>query len=175
MFDAEIKAKVELAQELVKGLDADLKKIAFEIILKSLLEDRLHGKPSDTSSGSEKISERPKARPQFTPIPLDLKRGNKIPPLRKFYKEKAPTNNQESIVTFVYYLKKHLGIDEPTIGHLLSCYNEIGIKKPLRLDQLIRDTARQKGWLERGKAPNSARITIAGENLVEHDLPRRKE
>jgi hypothetical protein len=175
MSKPEIEAKVELAQELVKGLDADLKKIAFEIILKRLLEDRLHREPSGTFSGGKKVRERPKTRVQLTPIPLDLKGGNGVPPLRRFHEEKAPANNQETVVTFVYYLKKYLKLDEPTIGHILSCYNEVGTKKPLRMDQLIRDTAHGKGWLEPGKSANSARITIAGENLVEHDLPRRKE
>lgn len=109
----------------------------------------------------------------ISPIPLDLKSNGKT--LKDFFKEKFPKggqNNQEIVTLFIYYLNKILSISDVVPGHVVSCYNEVSIKKPLNIPQLFRDIASLKGWVESSKIPGSVKITISGENLIQHDLPR---
>ena len=110
----------------------------------------------------------------FTIIPLDLTSGADHPSLRDFYTEKNPKSNLERPTLFVYYLSKYKGIHEVLPGHLIACYQEVGAKKPVRPDQSIRDVTSGKGWLAAGTTVGTAILTISGENLIEHDLPRSK-
>ena len=59
-------------------------------------------------------------------------------------------------------------------GHIVSCYKEVKTRLPLNIVQLFRDVTSFKGWLEPGLETESVKITISGENLIEHDLPRKK-
>jgi hypothetical protein len=56
-------------------------------------------------------------------------------------------------------------------GHALFCYNEVKKPKPLNIVQLFRDTVSLKKWLEAGNENHTVMLSIAGENLVNHDLP----
>jgi len=51
----------------------------------------------------------------------------------------------------------------------------VGEKKPLNIVQLFKDIKHLKGWVDVGETAKSVKISIAGENLVEHDLPRAKK
>ncbi len=168
----DLESKVKAAQNAVKDVDKDLRKTAFEIVLKRLLE----GGTPETVRMQEKIPKdrKPKGSSSVStaPIALDLKGGKTAPPLRDFYKNKSPRTNQEKVTVFVYYINKYLGISEASTGHIVSCYNEVNEKKPLKILQLFRDIKHLKGWLDNGEASNAVKISIAGENLVEHDLPR---
>jgi len=139
----------------------------------------LEGRTPETARTQERISKekKPKGPSAISnaPIALDLKGGQTGPQLKEFYQKKLPKTNQEKVTVFVYYINKHLGIFEALPGHIVSCYNEVNEKKPLNIVQLFRDIKHYKGWLDTGEATNSAKITIAGENLVEHDLPRPKK
>lgn len=174
-----LKAKAKAAEEAVKDLEKDLRKSAFEIILKSLLErsvseSTLH--PSKNTGASEPRAKAKTLSPvSMSPIALDLKGGKSGPSLRDFYRKKAPKSNQEKVTTFVYYIGKHLGIPDVLPGHIVSCYNEVNEKKPLNIVQLFKDIKHHKGWIETGTSAHSVKISIAGENLVEHDLPRSLE
>lgn len=107
----------------------------------------------------------------IAPIPLDLKSGN--PNLRTLFNQKKPSNNQEIVTLFVYYINKTLGNEEASPGHIVSCYNEVSAKKPLNIPQLFRDVTNLRGWLS-SNGNGTVKVTIAGENLIEHDLPREQ-
>lgn len=107
------------------------------------------------------------------PIPLDFKKES--PSLKDFFKEKNPESNQEIVTLFTYYLNKKINIKNVLPGHIVSCYNEVNIKKPLNIPALFRDITKIKGWVQPSKAPGSVEITISGENLVGHDLPMKKD
>jgi hypothetical protein len=175
MSSEDLEDKVKAAQEAVKNVDKDLRKTAFEIVLKRLLEG---GTPKAAPArGGMSKDKKPKGPSSIStvPIALDLKGGKTGPQLRDFYQKKSPKTNQEKVTVFVYYINKHLGISEVLPGHVVSCYNEVNEKKPLNIVQLFRDIKHYKGWLETGEGTNSAKISIAGENLVEHDLPSPKK
>jgi hypothetical protein len=141
-----------------------------KIIPDALLEDKSKGFVPQNNNNP------PKQKVGFKgvnvpPLPVELK--NNQPSLREFFNQKRPsaTNNQEITTCFVYYLNKIAKIPEVMPGHVVSCYNEMSIKKPLNLPQLFRDISHLKAWVEPAKTSGSVRITISGENLVEHDLP----
>ncbi|MDG6999673.1 MAG: hypothetical protein JRN15_11220 [Nitrososphaerota archaeon] len=179
MSSEEYKEKVRIAQEAVKGVDKDLRVSAFQTILTKLLESASVSKqkPGKGNAHPKRKSKGKTSTPtSFAPIPLNLKGGKSMQSLRDFYSKKSPASHQEKLAVFAYYINKYLDdVKDVLPGHVISCYNEVGGKKPLKIIQLFRDTKHLKGWLDNGEAPNSIRINIAGENLVEHDLPRPKK
>jgi len=161
--------EIEGDEEFVKTLTAEYKPFIMSLGEKTALPQT----PPEAEKGAGR--KRAVKNTSFTPIPLDLKADDDHPSLRDFYTEKKPTkNNMEKTLLFVYYLTKYKGIKDVLPGHLISCYDEVGARKPKRPDQSIRDTTHLKGWLRPGSTSGSANITIAGENYIEHDLPRKK-
>jgi hypothetical protein len=108
------------------------------------------------------------------PIPVDLKANESKTGLREFYAEKKPANHYEKAAVFVYYLTKFNKQQEVKFGELLSCYEEVNDKKPSIID-IVKNSARYKGWLEQGSEKYAARLTISGENFVKFDLPAQGE
>jgi hypothetical protein len=115
-----------------------------------------------------------KQSPNLPPIPVDLKANVKKVGLREFYTEKNPSNHYENTAVFVYYLTKINKQTEVKYGEILSCYEEVGQKKPSITD-IIKNTIRYKGWLEPGSSKFITRLTISGENFVKFDLPQQKK
>jgi hypothetical protein len=115
-----------------------------------------------------------KQSPNLPPIPVDLKANVKKVGLREFYTEKNPSSHYENTAVFVYYLTKINKQTEVKYGEILSCYEEVGQKKPSITD-IIKNTIRYKGWLEPGSSKFITRLTISGENFVKFDLPQQKK
>jgi hypothetical protein len=107
------------------------------------------------------------------PIPVDLKANENKIGLREFYAEKKPLNHYEKTAVFVYYITKVNKQAEIKYGEILSCYEEVGEKKPSITD-IIKNSIRYKGWLEWGYDKFTTRLTISGENFVKFDLPKQK-
>lgn len=111
--------------------------------------------------------------PSLHPIPVDLKENGEKLSLRQFYAQKKPSNHYERTAVFVYYLAYHNRQSEVRYGELLSCYEEVGEKKPSITD-IVKNTIRYKGWLEPGPEKFTTHLTISGENFVKFDLPSQK-
>ena len=166
---------IRVAQDAVKDLDPDLRKSAFEIILKKLLDQVVNNLDNDDSPNSVKPRKtRVTTVASLAPIPLNLKGGENFPQLSNFYKDKAPENSQEKITVFAYYITKYLSISEILPGHIISCYNELNERKSLNIPQMFSNIKHSKGWIASGDTPGAVKITVAGQNLVEHDLPKTK-
>ncbi len=132
-------------------------------------KERMQGQKTTEKVGKER-------KPlSYTPIPINLKGDDKSPALKKFYEEKSPENNQEIITLFAYYLNKYCNISNMQMGHAVSCYNEVGERKPSNIYSLCGNARDRKAYLAAGDEPYTFKITIQGENLVEHDLPRKTE
>lgn len=108
-------------------------------------------------------------------IPLDLKGGADVPSFKQFFQEKSPKSHRKIVTLMAYYLKKYLDIENMKYGHALFCYGETGKAKPTAITSLFADVIHHHKWLESGSEPYSAKLTIAGENLIEHDLPLSKQ
>jgi hypothetical protein len=131
-------------------------------------------KANNNSNSNSNNKHATKQSPNLPPIPVDLKANVKKVGLREFYTEKNPSNHYENTVVFVYYLTKINKQTEVKYGEILSCYEEVGEKKPSITD-IIKNTIRYKGWLEPGSSKFITRLTISGENFVKFDLPQQKK
>ena len=91
--------------------------------------------------------------------------------LRDFAAQKAPAGSHEMHAVAVYYLQEVLGLDAIDVGHVLAAFNECGWRIPANPDNAVSKTASMKKWLDTSDR-KAIRLTFAGRNLVQHDLPR---
>ena len=80
----------------------------------------------------------------------------------------------ESNAVFIYYLKTLRNTSKIGINHVYSCYKNVKAKAPKALRQSLIDTRRAKGWIITTNMDDIG-IGIAGENFVEHELPKTKK
>lgn len=90
---------------------------------------------------------------------------------REFVNEKQPSTNQEKCTVALYYLQHELGMEDITVNHIYTCYKEVNWRITDLYNILVL-TASRKGWVDTSNTEN-IKITPRGENLVEHDLPRK--
>jgi len=86
----------------------------------------------------------------------------------------APKSAMEWNVLFVYYLQKMLGIPSVGIDHIYTCYKHLNEKTPKNLYQSLINTAHRKGSINTDSI-DSITVTMVGENLVEHEMPRKDQ
>jgi hypothetical protein len=117
-----------------------------------------------------KTSSKAKLRPSIVKD-LDLNpKGKK--PFKDFVQEKQPATNQEKCAIAVYYLRRELGLKTVSTDHVYTCYKNVVWRIPADLYNVLLLTASRKGWIDTSNT-NSISVTTQGENLVEHDLPRK--
>ena len=91
--------------------------------------------------------------------------------LRDFYAKKGPATAMEQTAVFVYYLKRILEAASVGVNHVYTCYKAVGERVPGALKQNVADTSSRKGYIDT-KNFDDIQLTIAGENFVEHELPK---
>ncbi|HEY9628717.1 MAG TPA: hypothetical protein V6C84_15565 [Coleofasciculaceae cyanobacterium] len=89
---------------------------------------------------------------------------------RDFYAQKKPNTQEQAVTVAVYYLKRVLELDKVTPEYIFTCFKDAGRKTPKNMPQTVRDTAKNKGWVDTSERGN-IKITNHGENMVDHDLP----
>ncbi len=94
------------------------------------------------------------------------------PPLKAFVADKNPTNQDERITVCVYYMCKILELTFITSHHVYTCLKHIGVRTPNDLPEALRKIASRKGYVDTTKGTD-LKTTNTGNNLVEHELPRR--
>lgn len=124
-------------------------------------------------SSSTKKSSNGKKRESFTILKdLDLSSKTNSLDLKNFLSDKAPITAMERNTVFVYYLKNHANASVITLDHIYSCYKYTSTPVPAALRQSIADTSSRRGWLDTSSF-DDIKLSIPGENYVEHDLPRK--
>lgn len=104
---------------------------------------------------------------------LDLSGKNTAKSLKDFTEEKKPKSNIEKTTVYIYYLQNILQQDDITIDHVFTCYKNCGDKYPLNLQQNLNDTSSSRyGYIE--IIGGKYKMSIAGINFVEHDLPKKE-
>jgi len=102
---------------------------------------------------------------------LDLKPKGKTS-FADFVKEKNPSSNQDKCVVSVYYLRHELGNKAINANDVFTCFKAANWRVPADLENTLAVSATRKGWFDTSDRQN-IKITIHGENFVEHDLPSK--
>jgi hypothetical protein len=84
----------------------------------------------------------------------------------------TPKSAMEWNLLFVYFLQKILETPAIGIDQIYTCYKHLNVKPPTNLYQSIIDTAHRKGSINTDSL-DSISITMVGENLVDHEMPRK--
>lgn len=92
---------------------------------------------------------------------------------KDFALEKLPSTNEKKCTVALYYLSHELGIENITINHIFTCYKNVNWRVA-DLYNVLTLIASRKGWADTKSMENIV-ITTHGENLVEHDLPRKEK
>ncbi len=121
------------------------------------------------SSRSRKAPKKSSANPSLVKN-LNLRPSGKKA-LKDFVAEKAPTNQLQRCVVAVYYLKNILGLPAVGMNHVYTCFKDQGWRVPADLRNTLQSAASHRGWLDTANI-DDIKLVPAGENLVEHDLPR---
>jgi hypothetical protein len=125
----------------------------------------------------EKVKPAPKkARlptPTYTRVQdLELGAADGRPSLVEFMDAKFPITNEERNIVFLYYLQHTLKVKSITLNHIYTCYRQARIRVPLNLENSLRVTADQHGWIKTTKT-GAMTLTPAGKRYVENQLPKK--
>ena len=102
---------------------------------------------------------------------LNLRPAGK-PPLKDFFAQKSPKDQQEQAAVFVYYLSHMLRVTKVGPNHLYTCFKEVGSRSPTNISKLVTKVVARKGWID-ASAGDGYTSSTAGQNFVEHDLPNK--
>jgi len=95
--------------------------------------------------------------------------------IRDYYDQKNPRNIMEQVVVLTNYAHQYRDMPEISESELRPLFNEVGARLPKDLAQAIRNAAKKEtGYLEHTGIKGCYRITNAGNNLVNFELPRSK-
>ena len=103
---------------------------------------------------------------------LDLSGRGGEGSLKDFFQKKSPSSAMQMNAVFVYYLSKTAKVENITPDHVYTCYKDVKKRTPAALHQSLLDTSYKNGWIDTG-SKDDIKITIQGENLVEHELPKQ--
>ncbi len=119
----------------------------------------------------------PKVPPVVTPVyhyieDLQLDAAEGHPSLVKFMDAKLPVTNEERNLVFLYYLQHILRIKPITLDHIYTCYRAAKIRTPLNLENSLRVTAEQRGWIKINQKGNIL-VAPEGKQYAEKQLPKK--
>ena len=93
--------------------------------------------------------------------------------LKDLVTEKQPKTNHDRNVVSVYYLAEVLGLNGVTLDQVFTCYKDMRWREPGNLANSLALTANRKRFLDTASL-DEIKLTPAGRNHVEHDLPPKK-
>lgn len=167
-------------QLLVKSLVKDLspEDVSDSQLIADEEPDDANGRESanaakgDAKPAAQKPRKRTLAGPPKVLGEMNLKPEGKKS-LKGFVTEKKPNTNEERFAVIIHYLQHTLKMSGITRDHVHTGFKDIGVKSPVEIDAALRMASVRKGWID---TSNSAdlKMKVAGENLVEHDLPRKE-
>lgn len=116
----------------------------------------------------------PPVIPTYTFIQnLNLTATEGHPSLVEFMDSKLPITNEERNLVFLFYLQHVLKLKPITIDHIFTCYRQAKIRVPLNLEQSLRHTTEQHGWIKLNQNGNMT-LSPEGKLYVEKQLPNKK-
>lgn len=104
---------------------------------------------------------------------LDLAPSGKTS-LKDFVAAKQPKTQHDYNVASVYYFAEELGISAVTLNHVFTAYKDMRWREPASLANSLSLTSARKRFLDTSNL-DDIRLTPAGRNHVQHDLPPKKK
>lgn len=144
---------------------------------KPLVEEETPPPQKETKKLVKKLKAKSSSKKQKTTLSI-VKNLNLSPKGKKAFKdfieEKQPKSDQEKCTVSVYHMQHNLELTNISVNHIFTSYKISKWRVPSGLDNTLKVTASQKGWLDTSDG-NNIKTTTLGENLVEHDLPKVKK
>jgi hypothetical protein len=130
-------------------------------------------KPSGKGEDSAMARTRRKSGSPSVLRDLDLAPNGKTS-LKDFVAEKGPKTNHDYNVVSVYYLAQTLELGAVTVNHVFTCYKDMKWREPASLTNSLSLTSARKRFLDTSNL-DDIKLTPAGRNHVEQDLPPKKK
>jgi hypothetical protein len=100
---------------------------------------------------------KPKGRPSFADVAA----------------AKKPISHYERCLVAVHYLTNAAEVSPVSVDHVYTCFKVMGWRLPADLRNAMQVAASTKGWLDTSNM-NDIRVTVHGDNYLEHDLVKRQ-
>jgi len=131
------------------------------------------------NKGKKKTIKKIKKKGKSKKIALTIDKTLNLKPSGKtsfadFAAQKKPSTDREKVVLCVYYLLNKLGKKPIGINQVYTCYKLSNWRVPADLVGTLRWVSSQRGWLDTSDSLD-IKMTTHGDNLIEHDLPPKKE
>jgi hypothetical protein len=91
-----------------------------------------------------------------------------------FAAAKKPTNFDERNLVSAYYITRVAKVGPATVDKVYTCYKDRTWRLPADPRNSLAQTAAKRGWLNT-KNMDDIKLSMPGENYVEHDLPAKDQ
>jgi len=192
-----LEAMPRIAEVVNKFKSEEVQKLAFQHFMESLgieehpshgqkaptrikrtASDRKRRTPKEPNPDDGETGQAKKGRKKGVVSPSFVKDLNLRPPkkpsLTDFVAQKSPNSNQQLHIVIVYYLQKTLAIEGISPNHIYTCLKDLKKRVPNDLWATLRVTANKTNGLDTGNRED-IKVTVKGENVVDHDLPLNKK
>jgi hypothetical protein len=191
--NVDLKQLTANAVDMVRGLPESLQVAAFNKVFDALLaeadgaEASSHPQRADRLQGGAPPAAPPATKPKRDPTRkmnasghrepkrlsgLPLRADGTVPSLPDFLKSKNPKTNYEVNAVVLFYLIRVRQFSPVSMDHLYTALRELGRIVPRNFHQHLIDTGR-RSHLVNAADLDDLQLTVAGENLVEVELPRK--
>ena len=135
------------------------------------------GKSLNARKGKKKIVKAKNSKLRVTSSLYIVKELNLRPKEKTsfsdFANQKAPRSIKEKMVVAVYYLKNEISIKDVGLNHIYTCFKVVKWRNPKNYVNMLLQ-AGSAGWLD-ARDQSNILVTPMGDNLIEHELPRKSK
>jgi hypothetical protein len=189
-YDELMKRLPEIAKTVNAFNSEKIQLLAFKMLVGDIDIEGIHDETDDSpplkkkkqrTKSATKNQERPKGGTTKTKksSALTMDKSLNLKPKGKksitdFMDEKCPSSVMEKSTACVYFLRNELEIAPVTENHVYTCFKRLGWRIPKDLRNMMAQAASKQGWIDTSDYAD-IKVTPHGENLVEHDLPKKKD
>lgn len=91
--------------------------------------------------------------------------------LKEFASKYQTESTSKQIVVIIYYLKEILGLSGVNGDHIHTGLDELNVRIPKSLYQIIVNTKNRDGWIDYVSIEDIG-LSVQGRNAIKHDLPK---
>lgn len=134
---------------------------------------KLKGNSSDSEQTSKRTNNKTGKTNKFTlDRQLNLRPDGKES-LKDFAANYQMDSSAKQIVVIVYYLKEILKLSKVSADHIFTGLDELNVRIPKSLNQIIVNTRGREGWLDYS-GMDDINLSMQGRNAIKFDLPKKK-